>query len=63
MRVQAPVNEKYRGIKIIHVDMDCFYASVEIKDRPELRTKPVAVAGSSEDRGAVSYTHLRAHET
>jgi len=62
MRVQAPVNEKYRGIKIIHVDMDCFYASVEIKDRPELRTKPVAVAGSSEDRGVITTCNYIARE-
>ncbi len=33
--------------KIIHLDMDCFYAAIEVRDRPELRSEPVAVGGLS----------------
>ncbi|VAW94078.1 DNA polymerase IV [hydrothermal vent metagenome] len=39
---------------IIHADMDAFYASVEIRERPELRNRPVAVGGSAEGRGVIA---------
>ena len=42
--------------KIIHIDMDAFYASIEQRDNPAYRGKPIAVGGSPQGRGGVVAT-------
>ena len=40
--------------KIIHIDMDSFFASIEVRDNPNLQNKPVAVGGKANERGVLT---------
>ena len=46
--------------KIIHIDADCFYAAIEMRDDPNLRHRPIAVGGSSTRRGVISTCNYEA---
>ena len=48
--------------KIIHIDADCFYAAVEIRDNPALKGKPLAVGGSATRRGVIATASYEARK-
>ena len=48
--------------KIIHIDADCFYAAVEIRDNPTLKGKPLAVGGSATRRGVIATASYEARK-
>ncbi|MEM9242986.1 MAG: DNA polymerase IV [Pseudomonadota bacterium] len=48
--------------KIIHIDMDCFYAAVEVRDNPRLKRQPVAVGGKPDQRGVLCTCNYEARK-
>lgn len=46
--------------KIIHIDFDAFYASIEMRDNPKLQDKPIAVGGSPDKRGVIATCNYEA---
>ena len=48
--------------KIIHIDADCFYAAIEIRDNPALQGLPVAVGGRADQRGVIATANYEARK-
>lgn len=48
--------------KIIHIDMDCFYAAVEMRENPNLKDRPIAVGGSADQRGVLTTANYPARQ-
>ena len=58
----SPCANEQKPRAIIHLDMDCFYAAIEVRDRPSLRGKPVGVGGARERRGVLTTCNYEARK-
>lgn len=56
--IETPVAQR----KIIHIDMDAFYASVEMRERPQYKDRPLVVGGSPQSRGVVCAANYEARK-
>ncbi len=56
------VHNEAKSRAIIHLDMDCFYAAIEVRDRPSLRGKPVGVGGARDRRGVLTTCNYEARK-
>ena len=56
------VDNEAKSRAIIHLDMDCFYAAIEVRDRPSLRGKPVGVGGARDRRGVLTTCNYEARK-
>lgn len=56
------MKEQTENRKIIHIDMDAFYVSVELLSRPDLANKPVAVGRAREERGVIATANYEARK-
>lgn len=54
------MKQNFPSRKIIHIDMDCFYAAIEMRDNSGLGNKPVAVGGLANERGVISTCNYQA---
>lgn len=62
MDSNASLQKKVIQRKIIHIDFDAFFASIEIRDNPKLSGKPVAVGGASDRRGVIATCNYEARK-
>ena len=62
IEAHSGVAETVTPRKIIHLDMDCFYAAIEVRDRPSLRGKPVGVGGARDRRGVLTTCNYEARK-